>query len=89
MKPPDVNGVEQPTAHAAHAGDTAIATDVVERARDDSGEPLYDVQDRRYSGEWRSVAQTHDVHEARRIALLIRWAGGSARVEMIPRPIIP
>ena len=78
------------TAHAAGAGDTDIATCTVERAGGDPGEPeaLYSVEDRRCSGEWRVIAETSDVHEAQRIAKLIQSAGGSTRVEIIPRPII-
>ena len=79
---------QRPTAHATDAVDVEVLPRPVETRQRELNEPaLYCVEDRRHSGKWRVVAETHDVHEARRIARLIAWAGGSVRVQIIPRPI--
>jgi len=51
--------------------------------------PLYEVQDQRYSGAWRVVAQFADPRAAEQVAALLRSAGGNVRIELIPQPLIP
>jgi hypothetical protein len=47
------------------------------------------VEDRRYSGEWRVVAEFVDPKVANQVAALLRSAGGAVRVELVPQPLIP
>ena len=51
--------------------------------------PLYSVQDRRCSGEWRVVAEYSDPQHARQVAALLRAAGDDVRIELVPQPFIP
>jgi hypothetical protein len=45
----------------------------------------YEVQDQRYSGEWRARAQFIDPGEAQQAAAVIRSAGGNVRILFIER----
>jgi len=40
-------------------------------------------------GAWRVVAQFADPKVAKQVAALLRSAGGSVRIELIPQPLIP
>jgi len=51
--------------------------------------PLYQVSDKRYSGEWRVVGTFRDPDEATQVATLLRSHGKRVRVEVIPAPHIP
>jgi len=51
--------------------------------------PLFAVQDRRVSGEWRVVGEFADERQAKQVAALLRSAGGDVRVERVPAPVIP
>lgn len=52
--------------------------------------PLYAVQDRRESGEWRTLGEYVDVLTAHQVAALLRAAGAEARVELVPtQGVIP
>jgi hypothetical protein len=55
----------------------------------DEAPPIYSVEDRRCSGEWRVIGEFADVQQANAVAALLRSAGGVVRVELIPQPIIP
>jgi hypothetical protein len=50
-----------------------------------SEKPRYEVQDQRYSGEWRAIAQFIDPGEAQQAAAVIRSAGGNVRILFIER----
>jgi len=84
-----MNAVVAPTAHAADVEPISSYPQPVERATEPDSTPLYSVEDRRYSGEWRIVAEFADPDVAQRVAALLRSAGGDVRVELIPQPIIP
>ena len=44
--------------------------------------PLYAVQDRRISGEWRVVAEFTEPKHAQQVAALLRSAGAAVRIEI-------
>ena len=60
----------------------------VEGASEPDLRPLYSVEDRRYSGEWRVVGEFANRDVAERVAAPLRSAGGDVRVELIPQPVI-
>ena len=74
--------------HATAAGVVEIPARPLERASIPET-PLYEVQDQRYSGAWRVVAQFADPRAAEQVAALLRSAGGNVRIELIPQPLIP
>jgi hypothetical protein len=52
--------------------------------------PIYSVEDRRISGEWRTVAEFADPLDARCAAALLRSQGATdVRILLIERPLIP
>lgn len=51
--------------------------------------PTYELQDRRFSGEWRPIATFRDPEAANQVAALLRFHGSDVRVEVIPAPHIP
>lgn len=55
----------------------------------DDMEPLYELFDRRCSGEWRVIGTFTDPQAAQRVADLLRSAGGDVKLELIPTPLIP
>ena len=79
--------LERATARAADAGDVQVHRGPVARRGSDE-QPLYSVEDRRCSGEWRVVGEFADPRQAQQVAALLRSAGGIVRVELIPTPII-
>ena len=87
MSAPDP--LERATAHAADVDPADLYPPTVERVSEPELAALYSVEDRRYSGEWRVVAEFADPDVANRVAALLRSAGGDVRVEFIPQPLIP
>ena len=82
----DVTEVAQ--AHTTTAKAVDIPSPPLERASIPET-PLYQVEDQRYSGEWRAIGQFTDPVEAQRAAAVIGSAGGNVRILFIERPLIP
>ncbi|MDQ2946668.1 MAG: hypothetical protein M3Y27_12105 [Acidobacteriota bacterium] len=50
---------------------------------------LYAVQDRRYTGEWRTVIDLVDPQEAQQVAALLRASGAKVRIELVDQRLTP
>jgi hypothetical protein len=75
--------MERPRAHSTDASDTEAASGSLERVSE-PGLALYEVQDRRASGEWRTIDTFRDPAMAREVCALLVSMGADARVELIP-----
>ena len=79
--------VDRAVARATNDGDVGVTDDPVKRCHGDSGEPLYSVQTRTFSGAWKPAIETCDPDWARQSAGLLEWAGAVVRIELIELPI--